>query len=108
MQFSDVLDRRTLPETTSSRIRTRVATTLDKSCSGLDGTTQLEGEGAKHTVHSNKWRDGLPGGVSKSFWLVTRELGQTPRGKIATSAVVSFEKPRGRFPSGCNTPSPVR
>jgi hypothetical protein len=37
-------------------------------------------------------------GVSKSFWLVTRELGRTPRGKIATSAVVSFEKPRGRFP----------
>lgn len=33
--------------------------------------------------------------MSKSFWLVTRELGQTPRGKIATSAVVSFEKPRG-------------
>ena len=40
----------------------------------------------------------MPGGVSKSFWRVPRELGRTPRGKIATSAVVSFEKPRGRFP----------
>jgi hypothetical protein len=71
---------------------------------GWDRAIRIEkegegGESAKHTIHINKWRDGLPGGMSRTFWLVTRKLGKTPRGKVTTSAVVHFGESRGRFPA---------
>lgn len=48
------------------------------------------GEAAVHTIHDDKIRDGLAGGSSNTFRLVSRKIGKTPRGKEVTSAVVSF------------------
>ena len=52
---------------------------------------QGQGEGAVHKLHADKVRDGLAGGSSNTFRLVTRKIGKTPRGKEVTSAVVSFD-----------------
>jgi hypothetical protein len=49
------------------------------------------GEAAVHSIHDDKIRDGLAGGSSNTFRLVTRKIGTTPRGKDVTSAVVSFD-----------------